>query len=232
MAYKVRDRNDDEGVLNDIDQQPDTCPSCGKGIEPIFCFQYGVDTWREYDGFLQIVFRCPKKECQRLFIAKYIPQRVYTGTSLFLQKTYLVDYVEFEEFSVQISTISEKFIRIYNQAKIADENGLDEIAGTGYGKALEFLIKDYLIHNNPKREAEIKKMFLADAIKEIQEKDVNIKKCAVRANWLRTDETHYERRWGEHDIKDFKTLIHRTVNWIDNSLLTEQYEKELPSKDN
>lgn len=230
MAYKVRNNYNDESVLNDIDRQPDTCPACGKGIEPIFCCQHGVDTWREYDGFLQIIFRCPRKDCQRLFVAIYLPQRVYGGTSLFLQKAFLLDYFEVEKFSESISKVSEKFSRIFNQAKIAEENGLDEIAGIGYGKALEFLVKDYLIHKIPEKSDVIKSMFLSDAIKQMGEEEKNIKKCAERANWLRTDETHYEKRWTDHDINDLKNLIRLTVNWIENSLLTEQYEEELQIK--
>jgi hypothetical protein len=44
------------------------------------------------------------------------------------------------EFSKIIEDISEKFSKIYNQAQNAEISNLDEIAGPGYGKALEFLI--------------------------------------------------------------------------------------------
>lgn len=230
MAYKTRESSTDISVLNDVNKIPDTCAACGKGIEPVFCYQYGVDTWREYEGFLQIVFRCPIEKCQRLFIALYGAERGYRETNLIFRRTFLLDSVEFEEFTELIKEVSEKFPRIYNQAKIAEDNGLDEIAGVGYGKALEFLIKDYLVHRNPEKEAKIKKMYLSDAIKEIEAKDLNIKKCAERANWLRTDETHYERRWGEHDLNDLKNLIKLTINWIESSLMTEQYEKDMQLK--
>ena len=36
------------------------------------------------------------------------------------------------------------FLTIYNQSLSAEDNNLDQIAGIGYRKALEFLIKDYL----------------------------------------------------------------------------------------
>lgn len=231
MAYRVGSSTREDGILSDVNEIPEVCPACGKGIQPIFSYQHAVDEWRAWDGFLQIVFRCPRKDCQRLFIALYRAERYAGDVSLILRKNYLLDFVEFEEFSETIKKVSEKFSRIYNQARIAEENGLDEISGAGYGRALEFLIKDYLIHKNPDSSNKIKKIFLSDAIKELGDEDANIKKCAERANWLRTDEAHYERRWEGQDINDLKTLIKLSVNWIENSLLTEEYEKDMPPKE-
>lgn len=51
-------------------------------------------------------------------------------------------------FSSIISDISPDFTIIYNQAFYAEQIHLDQICGVGYRKALEFLIKDYLIHNS------------------------------------------------------------------------------------
>lgn len=229
MAYKVNPDFTDNSVLEEVNKIPDICPHCGKGIEPVFCFQYGVDVWRAYDGFLQIVFRCPKKECQRLFVALYGTDKALGGgVALRLQTTYVADYVDYEKFPEIINKLSEKFSRIYNQAKIAEENGLDEVAGVGYGKALEYIIKDYFIHEEPEKMTTIKKMFLAAAITAIGEKEPRIKITAERANWIRTDETHYERRWEDKDIQDLKTLIRLTVNWIESSLLTKEYEESMP----
>ena len=60
--------------------------------------------------------------------------------------------------------------------------------------------------------------------------DTNIKECARRATWLGNDETHYERRWNEHDIEDLKVLIDLTKNWIDNELLTEHYIETMTTR--
>lgn len=226
MAYRVKDSEDGHF---EIDKKPDTCPACGKGILPITCFSYGVDTWRRYEGFLQVVYRCPRDECNRLFIAKYINSQ-YGGVSdtLFLSKTYLLDFVEFEEFPDAIIGISEKFPRIYNQAKIAEENVLEMVAGPGYRKALEFLVKDYLIKTNPKLEEQVKKSQLGDAITYID--DTRIKSCAERAAWLGNDETHYARKWENKDIEDLKNLIKMVVDWIDLVERSKEYETSMPPK--
>ena len=56
------------------------------------------------------------------------------------------------------------FSIIYNQALTAEKYKLDEIAGVGYGKALEFLIKDYVKSNHSGKEAVIEKQSLGDVI--------------------------------------------------------------------
>lgn len=227
MAYKVHSQSTDDSVLEEVDKIPDSCAACDKGIQPIFCYQYGVDTWRAYDGFLQIVFRCPRKECQRLFIALYGAERGYAGTALVLRRTFLMDFVEFEKFPESITSISSQFESIYNQSKIAEDNGLNLIAGPGYRKALEFLVKDYLIRTDPENEKVIKKEQLGIAIKRITEK--RIEACASRAAWLGNDETHYVRKWEDKDLQDLKNLIKMVVDWIDLVERSDEYEEAMPS---
>src|SRR3979490_907072 len=47
--------------------------------------------------------------------------------------------------SATISKISPDFCAIYAQAEEVDQRGLVLVAGPGYRKALEFLIKDYIV---------------------------------------------------------------------------------------
>lgn len=227
MAYKVRSQPTDDSVLEDINKIPDICAACDKGIEPIFCYQYGVDTWREYDGFLQIVFRCPRKECQRLFVAYYGAERGYAGTALVLRKTYLMESFEVEKFPESVTNISNQFDIIYNQSKIAEDNGLRLIAGPGYRKALEFLVKDYLIRIDSENEDKIKKEQPGTVIKRI--KEGRIEACASRAAWLGNDETHYVRKWEDKDLQDLKNLIKMVVDWIDLVERSDEYEEAMPS---
>jgi hypothetical protein len=179
MVFRIKDGDDD---YHEIDKKPDTCPACGKGIAPITCFSFGKDTWRRYEGFLQVVYRCPRDECTRLFIATYLPSDYAGSGTMYLNKTFLLDLVDFEKFSDYIVKISEKFPRIFNQAKIADENGMDMISGPGYRKALEFLVTDCLIKSDPSIEKQVKNEQLGEAIKRLD--DSRIRKTAERAAWL------------------------------------------------
>ena len=45
--------------------------------------------------------------------------------------------------------------------------------------------------------------------------------------WLGNDETHYVRKWEEKDIRDLKILIRLTESWIQNSILTDKYLREM-----
>ena len=132
-----------------------------------------------------------------------------------------------DKFSDIIESVSSDFVEIYNQSGQAEALGLTTVSGPGYRKALEFLIKDYVIFKNPEKADAVKKMLLANVIGSYVD-DPRIKKTASRATWLGNDETHYYRLWLEQDISDFKTLIQLAVRWIESVELTAQYEKEMP----
>lgn len=126
----------------------------------------------------------------------------------------------------QVQDISPAFVRIYHQAAKAELLDLDELAGMGYRKALEFLIKDYLVTKKPDKEDSIRKEFLSKCIHEHVE-DTRIKETAELALWLGNDETHYVRRWPENDIEDLKGLIGIILHWIGMELATEEWQRKM-----
>lgn len=67
---------------------------------------------------------------------------VASGGNLYLQKSEPIS-PSCKEFDSEIQEISPSFVKIYNQALAAEELNLSEIAGMGYRKSLEFLIKDF-----------------------------------------------------------------------------------------
>lgn len=131
-------------------------------------------------------------------------------------------------FSEEIKSVSPAFIEIFDQALAAEAANLDQIAGIGFRKALEFLIKDFVIHRNGGEAESVKSKLLGKVIKDYIE-DPQLKTTAQRATWLGNDETHYVRKWEDRDIDDLKLLIRLSVNWIENILLTERYMKEMPA---
>ncbi|WBX72977.1 DUF4145 domain-containing protein [Tenacibaculum pacificus] len=118
-------------------------------------------------------------------------------------------------------------MKIYNEAYSAEQQNLKEICGVGYRKALEFLIKDYVILNNKEKEDKILKMGLGNCIKDLVTDD-RVKSVSKRAVWLGNDETHYVRRWETKNLEDLKKLISLTVHWIEMEKLTESFETEMP----
>lgn len=136
--------------------------------------------------------------------------------------------VEQEQFPEEVAKVSPRFVDIYNQAKSAEVNTLSDVAGPGYGKALEFLIKDFLILDKPGDSEAIKRESLMQVIQNRVD-DANIKATAQRAAWLRKDETHHERKWEDKDLADLKRLVTLTSNWIHNTLLTREITAEMSS---
>ena len=100
----------------------------------------------------------------------------------------------------------------------------------GYRKALEFLLKDYLISQEPGKKEEISSSFLGACLKKYID-DSRIKQCAARAVWLGNDETHYSRKWKDRDINDLKTLMELTLHWISMEFLTKKYKDGMPSSE-
>jgi hemerythrin len=133
------------------------------------------------------------------------------------------------KFSNEIQSISPSFVKIYNESHFAEEHKLLEICGVGYRKALEFLVKDYLIKKNPEKAESIKKKFLGKCIQE-DVTDSNIKTVSQRAVWLGNDETHYVREWTEENLDSLKKLISLTNHWIEMEVLTDDFAQKMPDK--
>jgi len=202
-----------EKLLN-IDKYPDTCPICHhKSIVKPRYFTY------TNNRLAQICFQCVNEKCQNLFIGYY--KTINFNTNLSLMGIRPVHFQP-TEYPRIINECSPLFVKIVNQAQNVESIELDEITGVGYRKALEFLIKDYVTIKNPDKKDEIKKALLGNCINDYID-DPKIKACAERVVWLGNDETHYIRKWENKDINDLKVLIKLTVNWMESSLLTEDY---------
>ena len=206
-----------------VNKYPQSCPICHHSIAPEFVA--GICRSDKNDK-PQAAFRCTQPNCGRLFIANYhdvSPGLNHLGR---VEPVYARD-VEFPE---PVKEVSPMFVEIYKQAMIAESQNLDQLTGIGLRKALEFLVKDYAASTKPEDEKEIKKSFLSKCIKE-HISDTKVKSCAERASWLGNDETHYIKKWGDKDINDLKILIKLTVNWIESSILTEQYSMDMRKKE-
>jgi hypothetical protein len=135
--------------------------------------------------------------------------------------------VETSESDATIQKISPDFVSVYREAEEAELRNLKLVCGPGYRKALEFLIKDYIIKSNPEKAEEIKRLNLGKCISDFVKND-KINSVASRAVWLGNDETHYLRKWEGKDLQDLKNLISLTVHWIDMEELTEATIKDMP----
>ncbi|MBK7130140.1 MAG: DUF4145 domain-containing protein [Crocinitomicaceae bacterium] len=203
--------------LNDL---PGNCPHCHKAIQPIPVFGHV----NYVNQGVEVNFVCPNLKCNSSFLAFY-------GDSghgdVYFEKIIIPKRSMPKDFSETINQISPNFVIIYNQALEAEMVGLCEICGVGFRKALEHLIKDYLIILYPEQESQVKKMLLGRCIDELVN-DTRIKSVAKRAVWIGNDEAHYERKWQNKDLRDLKKLIDLTAHWIDMESLTQEIIHDMP----
>jgi hypothetical protein len=172
------------------------------------------------------LFRCPRSECQRLFLARYLRQ---DGTAIHFLTECQPHEIKLNSFTETIQKVSPKFCEIYKQASTAEQRSLSLVCGPGYRKALEFLVKDYACKINPTAAERIKATPLGRCITEhiVHPKIVAM---ASRAAWLGNDETHYLRTWEGKDLEDLKQLINLTIHWIEMEELTKDIVIDMPDK--
>jgi hypothetical protein len=174
---------------------------------------------------VEVVFSCPNTRCNKLFIAYSGERNMNRPQPLLLTRPHEPIPVPFD---ASVQSISPSFCKIYDEAHAAEEYGLFQICGGGYRKALEFLIKDYLISTRTDVDPDvIKKTMLGLGIDRYVN-DPRVKEIAARATWLGNDEVHYERRWVDKDLSDLKTLIRLTQHWIVAEHLTAEALASMP----
>lgn len=203
---------DDTGVVHSVETYSIECPFCHSLMTPQYLCVH------DYSMFAM----CSNGECGEHMVLTYDNSGRFTRILPNARpKT--------RSFSRIIKDTSSSFEGIYNQALCAEQMSLGQICGPGYRKALEYLIKDYLlleIEDEAQRN-KIKNKFLGACIQE-NVVDERIKAVAKRAVWLGNDETHYVRKWLEKDVTNLKQLIDLTVRWIENEVETKRLLEDMP----
>lgn len=212
------------------DKEITECPLCHKSFapNPLFACVYANNDGSAY--YATVVYLC--RDCSSVFLAHYSVSTTNTGQDRIsfgnanLKSIEPVKFVT-TSFDAKISKLSPQFVKIYNQALAAETSSLDEIAGLGYRKSLEFLIKDFAIHEHHDDEAKIKSMPLSACIRDYIDAPT-IKTLATRSAWIGNDEAHYIRKQEDRDVNDMKAFIKATVYFISMILITEDAESMEP----
>lgn len=196
---------------------PDACPICHRHSEIKTITADSID---EGKG-VQVIFRCAYTGCKQYFFCYYGPKTNGTLLSVRPVKPNAVMLPD------AVTKLSPSFVEIFAEAEEAAQIGLKQIAGPGYRKAFEFLIKDYAKSLAPERGAEIQTKFAGAVVNEFVS-DPRIQAVAKRSLWLGNDETHYMRKWTDHDLSDLIALIRLTANWIEIDHLSKAYMQSMP----
>ncbi|MDR1196544.1 MAG: hypothetical protein LBL00_08750 [Endomicrobium sp.] len=225
MTIEVTDR---DGSKFNVDNIISECPHCRKRVSFELLRVEKTDKTKDRYPIYAFIQKCRDVECGFIITSYYCYCNVNYPAYQHIRTVPKQQY-QTKEFSEIIKNISINFVSLYNQSLKAEHEDCPDIAGVGYRKALEFLVKDYLIKLNPQKEKEIKKSFLSACIQTYIGYE-KIKNIAQRAAWLGNDETHYERLWEEKDMQDLKYLISLLISYIEleigsDNIITEMQDK-------
>lgn len=211
----------DKQIREFVYEPEHTCPRCKSMIapNPVFSIAYDKSNGSSYVSILTYCTGCHDVFISRYEVGSHLSQNstAFVSARLICSEPFHYSKQDFDE---KIQQLSPQFCKIFNQALMAESFNLDEIAGLGYRKALEFLIKDFAIHNFPEKSDSIKKLSLCQCINNYVD-DERIKILAQRSTWIGNDEAHYLRKQEYHDISDMKAFIKALVYFIGMVLITE-----------
>lgn len=217
---------------------PKECPTCHSLISAHFLFIKVDDSNKkplktdEQYWFVYAGFYCDR--CFTPFVVEYLvapdSDTSRSGVIRYTLKATVLGVAPFRpikpDWPSRIETMFPEFCLIYRQASDAEYHGLSELLGPGYRKALEFLIKTYLIAIFPDDEPAISKKPLGNCIDEYID-DHRIKTLAKKSVWIGNDLTHFIQNRPDTGVEELKLLIRATVNFIESDLIF-RYAQSIP----
>lgn len=162
------------------------CPHCNQG----FVVQHKMVAQEQDNGVYGVTI-------------KYVE----TSQSTFPAKS------SYKDIKEDIRKISPKFYDVYKQSLIAKNSGLNELYGMGFRKAIEYLVKDFAISENPNKRSSIEASSLHSCI-ENYFKNSDARTALLACKWLGNNETHYVNSNDSDDVSLLENLIEDTLYYI------------------
>lgn len=223
-AYNVDAKNRSGDKLFCVFEGITECPLCHHALIPdLLSAFYVVHDGLEGEYYtLHLLHFCAR--CRRTFLAEYEGNRIFYTRDADLSFSRLISVSpiapSLNMFSEDIKSLSSAFVEIYAQSSTAEAEQLFEICGAGYRKALEFLVKDYLIHKFPDDADKIRAELLSASISRID--DHRIKALASRSAWIGNDEVHYDKKREDLGLDNMKRFIKAMLTYIESELAFEE----------
>nr|WP_054756719.1 hypothetical protein [Liquorilactobacillus satsumensis] len=147
-------------VYIDIDEY---CPHCKQSMSPkiIFAITSGV-VFQNKKNSIALFLKCSRKDCGKFYCLEFpcIADRFLDLREIQPSIPYTYSPHLKNDLPKNLNNTFPGFKKIYDQSLQAESMGLDEIAGVGYRKAIEFLLKEFVISKNPEKRSEIEVSFL------------------------------------------------------------------------
>lgn len=221
QIYKVHyngiaNKNKPSDLIDIKVEEVGKCPCCGIATSPTFLEGFAIP-YADLPHTIYVYTALYCTSCHSIYTARYISNR---GVSDLQLESVFPKVAKKILFSDNIKELSPTFVSLYNQASVAENDvGIYGLAGIGYRKSLEYLIKDYLIKMKHQDNDTIIKMDLGNCINKLDNRMKTISKASI---WLGNDETHYFRKNPEYDIEDLKSFIDVLIHIIEIDFATEK----------
>lgn len=208
-------------------KNPNICPHCHVVINPHN--QWVVES-KDSDNIpiLITAWLCSNDSCKKIFLANYKLDGQDLKFNRFLNglpkgPDWPKPIADLKSGNSRSPEQSEqtRFIKTYLQSLVAENFGLNEIAGMGFRKAIEYLVKDWAIQNKPEDKDKIEKSWLGSVIKDYYSGD--LKDILERATWLGNDQAHYNKLFDEYDVVVLKELIELIMVELDRQYKMRHY---------
>ena len=191
-------------------KNPNVCPHCHIIINPHFIWQEETSDTDDIPTLIT-AWTCSNDMCKKVFIANYKLDGQSLKFSRFLNglpkgPLWPKPIADLRSGNPRVPEGEHtRFITTYLQSLVAESNGLDELAGMGFRKSIEYLVKDWAIQNKPEDKDRIEKSWLGAVINDYYTGE--LKDILERATWLGNDQAHYNRLFEEFDVDVLKELI-------------------------
>lgn len=204
---------------------PKQCPHCNKLVQMNIVGMQKIP--KKNIDITLVVFQCIA--CRELIVGRYIQTGIVFRLFNENNKSFFYPNAEYRdiEFPAEIKKVSPKFPCIYNQAAKAEHYGCIDIAGAGFRKAAEFLIRDFAIYKHQnKKENILNTLSAKNVIRNFLNEYPRISRAAGASLELGNDEVHYSKIYTEYSLKDLKYFIEIALGEILYELKLEQFEKD------
>ena len=207
---------------------PDKCPICKSNIAPTFLYGalYGETNSSTKCDILNYCVACSSTFLSTYTAypkdkdgTEYDSNLVCSGPKSFEKRNFEPDFEN--TFSL--------FVEIYNQSLAAETANLIQVAGVGYRKALETLVKDFIIEFYPDKKDKVLETSLANCIKHHID-DTDIQTLAEACKDLGNDETHYVKEL-KYDLDSLKRLLDGLIFFINKKLIVKFAETVIQNGD-
>lgn len=200
---------------------PTVCPHCNTGIAPVsICEKFSKPKKKRVyiKEFLDMILYCPI--CDNRFLASFLitDKNITSRIGVYptakpvvkLPDILLDKYPDFKE--------------AYRQAAVAESHELNPLCGMGYRRALEILIKQYLICLYPDEQDTIISESLAQSYNRLDDKERSLARGAA---WLGNDYAHMVNKHPAYDVDDLKNFIH-ALSYLIAAYLTAEEADNVP----